>query len=132
MPILNVDHLKQLYDEHGYACGDEALISLVRTLSGNIRDIDTLGRISGEEFAVCMPETTIDEAARFAERLRQHIGSLRFESNNQMLSLTVSMGIASCDGGRETPDDCLRRTDQALYRAKESDRDRVVLASEET
>lgn len=122
--MLDIDHFKKVNDTHGHAIGDEALKVLVTTAEAVLRDVDVLGRLGGEEFAVMLPETGADGAMEAAERLREAIAQIRVPlPDGGMLSFTASLGIAV----RENDDieHMLARADTALYRAKQNGRNRV-------
>lgn len=124
--MLDVDFFKRINDRHGHALGDEALRRMVDCMRQSLRDIDVIGRLGGEEFAVLLPETGPAGARITAERLRAQIAALRIPlDDGQNLAFTVSIGIAvptAADGSAET---VLSRADKALYTAKENGRDQV-------
>ena len=126
MLMLDVDFFKSINDRYGHAVGDEALRALVTTLSRQLRDIDVIGRLGGEEFAVMLPETSLAGALVTGERLRAAIEDLCLElEDGQTLSFTVSMGVACPNAADLSPESVLGRADQALYRAKAGGRNRV-------
>lgn len=122
--ILDIDHFKRVNDRYGHQAGDEVLCGCVEVLGGLLRDYDLLGRLGGEEFLVVAPGTG-DECGHLYERLRAAISSTTFTSRVKPVSVTVSIGVASCNG-TTCLDDLLAAADDALYRAKRSGRDRVV------
>ena len=129
--MLDIDHFKAVNDTHGHAAGDEALCQLADICRSTLRETDHLGRLGGEEFAALLPETGLDEAADVAERLRQRLAASAFPlSCGITLRITVSIGVASCADDDTAIDRALGRADRALYRAKNSGRNRV--ATEET
>ncbi|WP_373886806.1 diguanylate cyclase [Duganella sp. BJB1802] len=131
--LLDVDHFKRINDEHGHAAGDAVLRQLGAALREGQRQIDVLGRIGGEEFALLLPGTAPAEAAVLAERLRQRVAQTPMgRGDGAALAVTVSIGIAALDGGEGGGEAALRRADQALYCAKRGGRNRVALAGEET
>ena len=116
MAIFDIDHFKQVNDEKGHLHGDQMLQELARLFDEYARETDVVARYGGEEFVVVMPQTDLDGACIFAERLRRKV-------ENEM-SLTVSGGIAqACEG--DTQDTLLARADSALYQAKSSGRNSV-------
>lgn len=124
--ILDVDHFKRLNDSRGHRVGDEALRFLAKTVRSAVREIDLLFRYGGEEFAILLPETGGDFAVTTAERLRQKVQSDPFAGSWGQETLTVSAGI--CWTPRpdvHSPEDLVKKADQALYRAKNEGRNRV-------
>lgn len=124
--VLDVDHFKMINDTYGHALGDEALLVLVHTLIANIRASDLLGRIGGEEFAILLPETSIEQAMPVAEKLRACVASTPVSNGNVSFNMTASIGLASLDPAQSDFLSALERADKALYAAKKSGRNRVV------
>lgn len=126
--MLDIDHFKAVNDTNGHAAGDEALCLLADLCRAELRETDHLGRLGGEEFAVLLPETGLDEAADVAERLRQRLAAGAFPLPcGVTLRMTVSIGVASCAEDDTTVDGALGRADRALYRAKNGGRNRVAV-----
>ena len=119
--MLDLDNLKLLNDAHGHAAGDEALRLVGRTLAGRARDTDVVARLSGDEFAIVLPEADEQQALAAAESVRLSLGAASGERR-----VHVSAGVALFDG-REglLGDDVLAAADLALYEAKEGGRDQV-------
>jgi two-component system cell cycle response regulator len=129
--IFDVDHFKTVNDTHGHGVGDMVLTRLADAVSDNLRAIDLVARLGGEEFVVVMPETQAADALQVAERLRGKVAETEFaidEAGTQVLPVTVSIGVATATDCEETADDLLGRADQALYRAKQGGRNRVTSA----
>ena len=127
--MIDVDHFKRVNDTHGHAVGDEVLKAFTRVLEGNLRSVDLLGRLGGEEFAVVLPESDDSAAAHTAERLRAAVEGLQFPlEDGSALKITTSVGIAILAGTGETLDNLLVRADSALYTAKRDGRNRVVVS----
>ena len=126
--ILDIDYFKAVNDTHGHDVGDEVLREFANRISANVRGIDLACRHGGEEFVVVMPDTDSGFAFTVAERLRQSIECtpITISRPPNALKITVSIGIASSNGGEDVPDQLLRRADQALYRAKREGRNRVI------
>ena len=126
--MIDIDHFKRVNDTYGHGAGDEVLRRFARTLEGNLRSIDLLGRMGGEEFAVMLPETAAEPALHTAERLRTAISALDVTlEDGKVLKVTASVGVAVDTGSSETLDRLMARADGALYAAKEQGRDRVVI-----
>jgi diguanylate cyclase (GGDEF)-like protein len=125
--MLDVDHLKQVNDAHGHACGDRALALLGEVLLETCRSRDVPARFGGDEFAVLLPRTRASEAKVLAERIRTELVRRRGELDMPGLAaLTVSIGIAELGAVRQPRTDLLfEAADKALYRAKEAGRDRI-------
>lgn len=126
--MIDVDHFKRVNDTHGHAVGDEVLKAFTRVLEGNLRSVDLLGRLGGEEFAVVLPESDHNAASHTAERLRAAVEALEFPfEDGTLLKITTSVGIAILSTVGETLDSLLARADSALYTAKREGRNRVVV-----
>jgi diguanylate cyclase (GGDEF)-like protein len=121
--MLDIDYFKAINDRHGHQFGDDVLKEIAERISGHIRKYDTAGRYGGEEFMVVLPETDLNEAAVFAERVR---GVVK-EQPIKGADVTVSIGVAQYREADASVDDVIKRADEALYRAKETGRDRVVV-----
>ena len=126
--LLDVDHFKWINDTHGHAAGDEVLRVFSDALSEQVRRIDIVGRLGGEEFAVVMPGADRERAEEAAERLRARVAGLRIDMPSGLVRLTVSIGVTECDVWTEHLADVLARADEAMYQAKTSGRDQVVFA----
>lgn len=121
---LDIDHFKDVNDQHGHAGGDEVLVRVAASICEELRAIDLLARIGGEEFAVLLPDTGIGGASALAERIRARVSKLELLEGK--LKITVSLGVAQ-RAAEETLDQLLARADRALYRAKQGGRNRVEL-----
>lgn len=125
--MLDLDHFKRINDCFGHAVGDEVLRELATLLVHSLRETETIARYGGEEFVVILPTTNADEAAVAAERVRRTIAEHRFASRDGLsLSVTVSIGLATCPTNSENPSQLLVLVDRALYAAKHGGRNRVV------
>jgi len=125
---LDIDHFKRINDTYGHAAGDQVLVALANSLTQQLRGIDAIGRLGGEEFAVLLPETPVASATEIAERLRETIGCLQIKSGDKVIAITASLGVAQAPEGASTIADTLAAADAALYRAKAAGRNRVILA----
>lgn len=127
--VIDIDFFKRVNDTLGHDAGDEVLREFALRLATNVRAIDLPCRFGGEEFVVVMPGAGIQDAARIAERLRMHVASTPFKisSSDEPLSVTISVGVATTLGEGDTPDGLLKRADEAVYEAKRSGRNRVVV-----
>ena len=119
--IADCDHFKSVNDSYGHQIGDLVLIDIARLMRGDVRASDTVGRWGGEEFLAILPDTMADGASEVAEKLRLAIASHSFPSAGHK---TASFGVAEMRPG-ESIRELIARADEALYRAKETGRNRV-------
>jgi diguanylate cyclase (GGDEF)-like protein len=125
---VDLDHFKDVNDRFGHATGDDVLATLARALQEQTRQQDVVGRIGGEEFAMILPETSIETTRDLAERIRAHVGAVKLAAGSVPLTVTASLGVAEVRPSDRAAEDALRRADEALYRAKRLGRDRVEIA----
>jgi diguanylate cyclase (GGDEF)-like protein len=126
--IIDVDHFKQINDNHGHPGGDEVLRDLSRRLTAQLRQNDWLGRYGGEELMLVLPGWGGAEVELAAERLRKCVADMPFSVKGQVLKVTVSIGIAHFESPSDKAEDIVGRADGALYEAKRAGRDRVAYA----
>jgi diguanylate cyclase (GGDEF)-like protein len=124
---LDIDHFKRINDTHGHEVGDRVLQRVAHGARSALRAADVVGRTGGEEFLALLPRTGPADAAEVAERLRRAVERLAVADLAAGLAVTVSVGVASLASG-ESIEDLVRRADAALYRAKQSGRNRVEVA----
>lgn len=130
--VMDVDHFKQVNDEHGHATGDEVLKLVTGTCENVIREIDTLARMGGEEFAVLLPETGLADAMEVAGRIRTVMERVHaHDSAGNPVGVTISVGVTEVRESDRDVDAPLARADRALYRAKEAGRNRVMAGEEQ-
>jgi diguanylate cyclase (GGDEF)-like protein/PAS domain S-box-containing protein len=123
--MTDVDHFKQVNDEHGHAAGDEVLKKLSAALIEGVRETDFVGRYGGEEFCILLPRTSFKAAAAIAEKLR-----LRCAEACKTRQVTASFGVSSTERGAEHPQELLEEADRAMYLSKKLGRNRVTVWSE--
>lgn len=123
--LLDLDHFKAINDEHGHPAGDAVLVHLADTLIRTMREVDVIGRLGGEEFAILMPDTSLEAALQAAERLRQAIELQSVEYEARRVAITASFGVSVYLGETDTVHDLFTRADRALYLAKRLGRNRV-------
>jgi len=127
--ICDLDHFKAVNDRHGHLTGDLVLAEVAATLRGAIRGYDTGFRYGGEELCVIAPKTSLPDALRLAERLRQAVARLELRApDGQRVPVTASFGVAAFSPALATRERLIAAADRALYRAKADGRNRVVCA----
>lgn len=127
--MLDLDHFKSINDNYGHVVGDRVLVSVAVILKQSIRSIDYAARYGGEEFVLVLVETALEAALDIAERIRFAVENARLDAGNEVISITVSLGVAHSrdeDGG---PEAALARADHKLYQAKREGRNRVQCAT---
>ncbi len=127
--MLDLDFFKRINDGYGHAVGDQALKSFAESAFVSLRSSDLFGRMGGEEFVILLPETLALQAEPVAERLRERVAAIQLPTAHGVVRFTVSIGVAELAGCDVDADSFLVRADQAMYAAKQSGRNRVVLAS---
>ncbi len=123
--MIDIDNFKKVNDIYGHLVGDSVLKEITRILRDNIRQIDFLARFGGEEFAISLPETDKTGAIGVAERINSRISGQRINVYDEILAVSVSIGIATFPENTLYPDVLIEIADKALYKAKVSGRNRV-------
>ena len=126
--LADVDHFKKINDSFGHDTGDVVLKQVAAAMRAAAREVDDVARWGGEEFLVLLTATAPDAALAAAERMRSAVRTLAIQADGQPLQVSASFGVSSLQAGEEV-DACIRRADEALYRAKLDGRDRVVAAA---
>ena len=127
MILFDIDHFKSINDTMGHLAGDLTLRQLAGRLKSEICTDDLLARYGGEEFAAILTETDPAAAAELAEQLREAVENHPFIFEGRRYAVTISLGVASTQGGELLPpQELIRRADERLYRAKNEGRNRVV------
>jgi diguanylate cyclase (GGDEF)-like protein len=130
--VLDFDHFKQVNDQHGHAMGDKVLVQTIDVIQQAIRETDVIARIGGEEFILLLPHTAREGAILLAQRIlevvrQNQIGALEQSHGNQPLkdglSVTISIGGATCATSSTNLDEMMSRADKLLYDAKQAGRD---------
>jgi len=129
MLAIDIDHFKNINDQHGHPQGDEALRRVAETIAGDIREPAFIGRLGGEEFLVMMPNATRDSARALAERIRERVSAIDSARWTSPKPITVSIGVTLSVPGRDTTSSMLQRADAALYAAKHAGRNCVSFDS---
>lgn len=127
---MDVDHFKSINDRFGHIAGDEVLRGMAHHAMAHLREGDLFARFGGEEFALLLPNTALDTATAIAERLRQTIAFGNFlPQSHPPLIVTASMGLSLIQAHDQAIETILRRVDDALYQAKRSGRNCLVVAA---
>jgi len=134
--MLDIDHFKRVNDTYGHQAGDVTLTTLCSLVKNSLRDLDVVARYGGEEFLVICTNTNINGAALVAERIRQLIESHQVEITNgsgarQTIQISISIGVAGLGASVDSKEKLVQAADQALYRAKEEGRNRVIVSMAE-
>jgi len=119
---MDLDHFKEINDTHGHEAGDAVLLSVAKMLSKNLRSEDSIGRIGGEEFCICLPGADTAQSLEPCERYRSLIENLKIPMASQILTVTASFGLTSILPDSDDPTRLLARADEALYQAKQHGR----------
>jgi len=127
LAMLDLDHFKVVNDTHGHLAGDEVLRETTRRIKNIVRDYDIVGRYGGEEFLIVIPGADRESALTVYERIREGIGARAMDTTVASLVVTASMGVAEYDGIM-SDQELIQLADDALYRAKDQGRNRVVCA----
>ncbi len=125
--MFDIDHFKNVNDTFGHQAGDEVIRETSRLLRETMRTTDIAGRYGGEEFAVILVDTPAKNALIFADRLRQRIEELTVNYDNLTIKFTISLGVAEYNSNIREHTQWIEHADNALYQAKESGRNKVVV-----
>ena len=124
--ILDIDYFKKVNDTYGHLAGDYVLQKLAEICQEVVRDIDTVARIGGEEFAILLPSTAVNGALQTAERIRKETEAHSFKYDDVGFRLTVSMGVAELTDEAWSITEFMKAADEMLYKAKNAGRNRCV------
>jgi eukaryotic-like serine/threonine-protein kinase len=125
--LFDIDNFKQFNDTYGHATGDEILRAVAARCRQTLRDVDLLARYGGEELVVLLPESTVEEAYRVAERLRRTVAEPAIYTRCGPLNVTISLGVAALTADCTDIATLLDRADAAMYRAKQAGRNQIAL-----
>ncbi len=126
--FLDIDHFKVINDSYGHDCGDVTLASVAKWIKESLRDSDLVFRFGGEEFVILLSHTDLAGAELLAERIRASIAHHILAYGMETIKVTVSLGISALRGN-DTPEDFVKRADDAMYQAKRAGRNRVAVAA---
>ncbi|HSO13017.1 MAG TPA: diguanylate cyclase [Anaerolineales bacterium] len=133
--MLDMDHFKQINDQHGHAAGDKALNSVANVIRSTLRSSEIAGRYGGDEFVILLPETQPKNGVRVAERISQAIKEYAISSKQGVIELSPSIGVACMSGKHDDPtkslNELLSHADKALYNAKRVGKGQVCLYPEQ-
>lgn len=127
---LDLDHFKKINDTYGHGAGDEVLKTFAERMTQRLRSFDLVARLGGEEFVVILPDISRDMAIQVAERLRKGVADIPFKISVPPgeIKVTVSVGAALIDGEDISVEEALKRSDDELYKSKETGRNRCTFA----
>jgi len=128
--VIDIDHFKEYNDTYGHLAGDEVLSRLATVFKESVRSCDYVARYGGEEFILVLPEIGPEDGVKAAERIRKKVAKENFAGDGETIQVTVSVGVASYPKDGDDSQSIIRHADTALYKSKESGRNRVVLAGE--
>lgn len=124
--MFDFDNFKVINDQYGHAAGDTVLVNAGKMIRKVLRPSDTACRIGGEEFAIILPNTQIQNAITFSERIRQCIENMEFELDGVIFHATITVGVASFTSTDKSHDSLMKRADNALYAGKAAGRNCVI------
>ncbi|MFC3227071.1 GGDEF domain-containing protein [Marinibaculum pumilum] len=125
--LLDADHFKRVNDRYGHHVGDIVLRRIAEVCTRQIRTVDAIGRLGGEEFGLLLPNTALEGARVMAERIRRAIAAERIVVDGETIRVTVSIGGTQVDPCESTIKAAMQRADEAMYRAKQEGRNRVAM-----
>ena len=125
--VIDIDHFKMINDNYGHPVGDKALKLVSKCLYSQIRKKNAVGRFGGEEFLLVLPGETLETSKQLAERIRKAIQELEIDANGETIRVTASMGISEARPDEDEYHPTVKRADEALYEAKNSGRNSVVV-----
>ncbi len=129
LALLDIDNFKSLNDTHGHSAGDGALVHLAQVIKATVRPTDVVCRYGGEEFVILLPGTSLEDSIAVVSRLQRELTKRFFLHDNQRLLITFSAGVAERLSG-ETREQTIARADAAMYQAKRSGKNRVMVAEQ--
>jgi diguanylate cyclase (GGDEF)-like protein len=130
MLLLDIDDFKSVNDRFGHDVGDRMIVHIAMLCDENKRDADVVARVGGEEFAVLLPETDLEDSCAVGERLRRLVSARPLEVTGTKIPVTVSVGVAEFDGSMSGVSDLMKLADRMLYRAKHAGRNRIASVEE--
>lgn len=124
--MYDFDRFKVVNDQYGHAAGDRVLVDAAKLIHEELRPMDVACRVGGEEFAIILPNTKLQDAVTFAERIRKRIEQVEFRLDGITFQSTITVGVASFTPADTSYDSLMRRADNALYAGKAAGRNCVI------
>ena len=125
--MLDIDNFKNVNDTYGHVAGDKVIAEVSRVIRENVRETDFSARYGGDEFAICLTNTTADSAIILADRLRQAIKNTVITDDDNTIKVTISIGMAEITVNTDTVDTWTKNADCALYKSKENGRNQYSI-----
>ena len=125
--MIDIDNFKRINDTYGHAVGDEVIKKLASLLERNVRKSDIVSRFGGEEFVILLPSTDLKGAQKIASKIREAVEEILIVADESVIRFTISLGLADIRSSDQNIEAILNRADKALYKAKESGKNRVVV-----
>jgi diguanylate cyclase len=123
--MIDVDHFKEVNDRYGHRAGDKCLYELAKLVEDSIRKVDFVARYGGEELVIILPGSIVENTRRIAEKIRDRIDKTRFDYQDQVIHITISLGVTQVTPSDSSSDELFERVDKAMYYAKRKGRNRV-------
>jgi len=131
MIMLDIDHFKKVNDVYGHKAGDDVIRFISKTIRNSVRKVDFAARYGGEEFVILLNNTTVESAAKIAEKIRNLVRDASVNADGILLSVTASFGVSSFPEPSMSAGELVKNADTALYYSKEHGRDQVTVFSKE-
>jgi diguanylate cyclase (GGDEF)-like protein/PAS domain S-box-containing protein len=128
--MMDIDHFKAVNDTYGHMVGDDVIRALVKILNANVRSIDLIGRLGGDEFTIILLEDGLTDSCRIAERIRRSVENSQLKVDEGSIQFTISLGVAELNGEAGNLLDLISVADHALYTAKMNGRNQVFAANQ--
>jgi diguanylate cyclase (GGDEF)-like protein len=125
--ILDLDNFKEINEKYGHALGDQVLQAIAKNINQCLRSNDLLGRFGGEEFVILLPETDLEKSQKVGQRICNYIANLGIPLREDIIQVTVSIGVSSYHEADSSFEDILKRAEQALSEAKAKGRNQVII-----
>jgi len=126
--MIDIDHFKNFNDNYGHLIGDTVLATIANIIKENIEEPSFAARYGGEEFAIVCPNLKLDEAFELAEKIRKKVENEKIKIEDNFVNVTISAGVAQFSEGMISKDEIIKLADDALYKAKNSGRNRTIKA----